>query len=69
MENQLLEAHQERVVDELIELNRRAINLTIFRNSDSFNQVDSEEQKRLIKQLDIMQSYREILNERINNFK
>lgn len=69
MENQLLEAHQERVVDELIELNRRAINLTIFRNSDSFNQVDSGEQKRLIKQLDIMQSYREILNERINNFK
>jgi hypothetical protein len=69
MENQLLEAHQQRVVDELIELNRRAINLTIFRNSDSFNQVDSEEQKRLIKQLDIMQSYREILNERINNFK
>ena len=69
MENQLLEAHQERVVDELIELNRRAINLTIFRNSDSFNQVDSEEQNRLIKQLDIMQSYREILNERINNFK
>jgi hypothetical protein len=69
MEDQLLEAHQERVVDELIELNRRAINLTIFRNSDSFNQVDSEEQKRLIKQLDIMQSYREILNERINNFK
>ena len=69
MENQLIEAHQQRVVDELIELNRRAINLTIFRNSDSFNQVDSEEQKRLIKQLDIMQSYREILNERINNFK
>ncbi len=69
MENQLLEAYQQRVVDELIELNRRAINLTIFRNSDSFNQVDSEEQKRLIKQLDIMQSYREILNERINNFK
>jgi len=69
MENQLLEAHQERVVDELIELNSKAINLTIFRNSDSFNQVDSEEQKRLIKQLDIMQSYREILNERINNFK
>ena len=69
MENQLLEAHQQRVVDELIELNRRAINLTIFRNSDSFNQVDSEEQKRLIKQLDIMQSYREILNERIENFK
>ena len=69
MENQLIEAHQQRVVDELIELNRRAINLTIFRNSDSFNQVDSEEQNRLIKQLDIMQSYREILNERINNFK
>lgn len=69
MENQLLEAYQQRVVDELIELNRRAINLTIFRNSDSFNQLDSEEQKRLIKQLDIMQSYREILNERINNFK
>jgi hypothetical protein len=69
MENQLLEAYQQRVVDELIELNSKAINLTIFRNSDSFNQVDSEEQKRLIKQLDIMQSYREILNERINNFK
>ena len=69
MENQLLEAYQQRTVDELIELNRRAINLTIFRNSDSFNQVDSEEQKRLIKQLDIMQSYREILNERIDNFK
>jgi hypothetical protein len=69
MENQLLEAHQQRVVDELIELNRRAINLTIFRNSDSFNEVDLEEQKRLIKQLDIMQSYREILNERIDNFK
>ena len=69
MENQLLEDYQQRIVDELIELNRRAINLTIFRNSDSFNQVDSGEQKRLIKQLDIMQSYREILNERINNFK
>lgn len=69
MENQLLEDYQQRAVDELIELNRRAINLTIFRNSDSFNQVDSEEQKRLIKQLDIMQSYREILNERIGNFK
>jgi hypothetical protein len=69
MENKLLEAHQQRVVDELSELNNKTIALNNFRYSYEFIKVDSEEQDRLIKQLDIMNHYRELLNERINNFK
>ena len=62
--------HQQRVVDELNELQDKLTKLGAFVASASFDQIvkDTEEQARLVKQKFIMQDYADVLQLRINNF-
>jgi hypothetical protein len=64
-----VEIHQQRVVDELKELETRRVRLgTFIRENPTFKTLPQPEQNRLTKQLRIMLDYEEILNERIAEF-
>lgn len=64
-----LQPHQQRVVDEKIELDKKATALSSFiGHSPIFDTLDPEEQERLKVQNDIMWQYSEILNARITAF-
>lgn len=61
--------HQQRVVDEKEELDKKAKALSDFiGNSPIFETIDDDEQERLKIQNDIMWQYSEILGERIGAF-
>ena len=60
--------HQQRVVDEKTELDEKLTKLKAFFGTDIFKGVNEAEQARLQKQADIMQSYSDILGERIEAF-
>lgn len=64
-----MQPHQQRVVDELNELNLKRDKLTEFLKGDMFKSIDEHEQTRLIKQSLVMEDYASILAERIVNFK
>lgn len=67
--NTLISPHQERVITEMLELNKKIENLDKFILENSiFKTLPEDEQKRLIKQVQAMQYYFGILIERINNF-
>lgn len=61
--------YQKRVVSERVELSDKVTKLKFFLDSKSFNQIDIDEQNRLIHQFKIMNEYLDILNQRIINFK
>lgn len=64
-----MEAHQQRVVDEKVELDKKAAALSGFiGNSQIFETLDPAEQERLKEQNDIMWQYSEILGARIAAF-
>lgn len=63
-----MEAYQQRVVDEKSELDTKITALETFIESDKFEDIDGDEQDRLIEQLDLMQQYSTILADRIENF-
>lgn len=64
-----MQPHQQRVVDEKRELDDKIYKLTMFVNSTNFpNHVGFSEQARLKSQLGIMESYSDILGERIDAF-
>ena len=65
-----MEPWQERVVEEKIELGKKASALSVFigLNKD-FDNIDREEQERLREQCEVMWEYYEILESRINAFK
>jgi hypothetical protein len=63
-----MEAYQERVVEEREQLGAKIDKLGSFVSSDVFKTVDDAEQKRLRRQLTIMQQYLQVLNERIAEF-
>ncbi len=65
-----MQSHQQRVVNELSELENKIRKLTDFILSDKFIDVvaDPEERNRLITQNSIMNAYANILQERIDNF-
>jgi len=61
--------HQQRVIDEADELNDKVVKLNDFiRNNDFFKTLEVEEQLRMTKQLAFMESYLDILNQRIHSF-
>lgn len=69
-----LPPHQQRVVDENIELNDRLLKLQAFigaegKNDSIFDKLDVDEQSRLRKQHDFMLNYSAILIARIAAFK
>lgn len=66
-----LAPHQQRVVQEKIELDEKLTKLSAFISSPSFTKIvgDVEEVARLVCQEEIMKDYSEILAERIAAFK
>lgn len=63
-----LQPHQQRVVDESNEVNDRAKKLAQFQQTDVFAGLDEAEQKRLNRQMHIMELYCDVLRERIEAF-
>ena len=63
-----MEAHQERVVQEKSELDAKLEKLQSFFQTDTFDQLDTSEQDRLIRQSKVMKEYSAILQERISAF-
>ena len=63
-----LKEHQKRVIEERDELQIKIEKLIKFVQSELLALVSKPEQERLQRQLTIMQDYRRILNERIDNF-
>lgn len=64
-----MEAHQQRVQDELTELETKRGNLGKFIGENPiFHALSSEERERLQRQLAIMLQYEEVLSERIRAF-
>lgn len=64
-----LQPHQQRVVDEKAELDKKATALSAFiGNSPIFETLDAAEQERLREQNDVMWKYSEILGARIEAF-
>jgi hypothetical protein len=64
-----LQPHQQRVIDEKTELDKKATALSQFiGNSDIFPTLDEAEQERLREQNDVMWQYSEILGARIAAF-
>jgi hypothetical protein len=60
--------YQKRVIKERNDLVGKIIDLTRFFNSDKFDKLPQAERARIYKQLEIMDEYSRILNERIVNF-
>lgn len=61
--------HQQRVIDEKVELNEKLTKLRQFFLSEQYYNLDKAEAGRLKKQADAMQVYSDILTERIANFE
>lgn len=61
--------HQQRVVDEYVELMRKVTDLNNFiEKNDFFKSLERQEKELLITQLNIMKSYESILRLRIASF-
>lgn len=60
--------HQQRVVDEKTELDDKLTKLEAFFKTAIFAGIDSREQDRLMRQSTHMNSYSNVLQERIDNF-
>jgi hypothetical protein len=62
-------AHQQRVIDEKIELDKKAKALSEFIGINPFfDAINADEKERMKEQNDIMWQYSEILGKRIDNF-
>lgn len=64
----VMQAYQERVVEEKQELDAKLQRLKDFIDSDAFAQLLSDEQIRMSEQYSIMETYSEILQRRIEAF-
>ncbi len=63
-----LQPHQQRVVDESKQLLERLEKLRAFTDTGTFANLDHDEKHRLLRQLDAMGDYAQVLAERINAF-
>lgn len=63
-----MQDYQQRVIQEKQELDEKISKLKDFICGDKYNTLPVSEQNRLTKQLEYMEGYSEILNERIKNF-
>jgi hypothetical protein len=63
-----LQPHQERVITERDDLQQKIKALDRFTGSDTFRSLKLKEQYRMVRQLNHMRSYCEVLNERIEDF-
>ena len=63
-----MQPHQQRVVDEKLELDGKIVRLDKFLEGDLFKSLPEEEKDRLVRQLRAMNEYFAILGERIAAF-
>jgi hypothetical protein len=63
-----MKPHEERVVKEKEELDEKLSKLRLFFTSETFGEVNANEQARLKRQEEAMNTYSEILGERIAAF-
>lgn len=63
-----LQPHQQRVVTEKAELDKKLTKLNAFFNTEMFANLDDAEIERLQRQADIMAEYSDVLGERIAAF-
>lgn len=69
MSSRNLQPHQQRVVNEKSELDEKISLLEVFINDNPiYKKLDDLEQDRLVRQLDVMKQYSNILEERIKAF-
>lgn len=66
--NPTMPAYQSRVHAEFAELTERTQKLEAFTGSDTFRTLDTHEQGRMVRQLNHMRGYRDVLAERIEAF-
>lgn len=64
----ILEAYQERVLEERAQLNDRLNKLDAWLYTEKFNCLSLDDQDLLITQQRIMVEYLDVLDQRINNF-
>lgn len=64
-----LQPYQERVIAEHAQVSSDTQKLDAFTGSDVFRTIDTHEQGRLVRQLNHMRGYRDVLAERIAAFK
>lgn len=64
-----LQPYQQRVIAEHARVRADASKLFDFTGSDAFRSIDTHEQGRLVRQLNHMRGYRDVLAERIAAFK
>ena len=64
-----MKAFQKRVIKEKSDLEEKFNKLSLFMGSEDFSKIDFAEKLRLQRQQSIMESYIEVLGERIRNFK
>lgn len=64
-----MKPHQERVIQEKLELDEKRNKLQAFIDGDVFKTIDGTEQLRLRQQIWVMGLYSQILGERIAAFK
>ncbi len=64
-----MQPYQQRVVDEHRDLTERLAKLVAFVESDRFDQVRLDEGNRMLRQRKAMESYAEVLRERIDAFE
>ena len=64
-----MQPHQQRVVDEKTDLDIKISKLRPFLGSERYLSLDVAEQERLVRQLDLMEQYSEVLDFRVLNFK
>lgn len=63
-----LQPYQERVITERDDLQQKIEALERWTGSDAFRSLKLKEQYRQVRQLNHMRSYRDVLNERIEDF-
>lgn len=65
---EVIPEYQQRVITEHTELDDKCTKLWAYTHTSDFKKLEHEEQVRMIKQLGFMQSYRQVLMERIEEF-
>lgn len=66
--NKTAAPHQQRVVDELADLQEKLDKLIAFEKTEKFQELELADRQRLLRQRDIMTAYANILGERIHAF-
>lgn len=68
MTDKPLQPHQQRVVEETIQLDEKRVKLLEFTKGEIFSKLAADEQERLIRQLGLMDQYSQVLHERMEHF-